>query len=308
MPVKIPDGLPAIKVLKRERISIISERDAFKQDIRPLQIAIINIMPEKCVAETQLLRLLSNSPLQVAITLLHPRSHVSKNTPPEHLVKFYGNFDDVKGLRYDGLAITGAPVGTLDFEEVTYWRELQEVMDWSNSNVYSSLHLCWGAFAGLNYHYGVPKYVLPEKMFGVFQHRVVKRRNALVNGFDDNFLVPHSRYSCLRREDLIKIDSVEILSESDVAGVYLVSAKNNRRVFVTGHPEYEELDLKTQYVRDQGKGLPISIPVNYFPDNNPSRRPLEVRWRAHANLLFGNWLNDVYQNTPFNLEDLRPIV
>ena len=277
MPVKIPDGLPAAKILEEESISLIPESRAFAQDIRPLQIAVVNIMPIKSVTETQLLRLLSNSPLQVAITLLHPRSHKSKNTAPEYLAKFYKHFDEIKNTRFDCLVITGAPVETLDFTEVDYWNELQEIMNWSLSHVYSSLHLCWGAQAGLYHHYGIPKYVLPQKMFGIYPHKVTTRRSALLHGFDDTFFVPHSRHTHVLREDILKAGHLEILSESDTASVYIVSTKDNRQVFVTGHPEYDQLTLKGEYERDRAEGIPISLPMNYFPNDDPSKLPV-VSW------------------------------
>jgi homoserine O-succinyltransferase len=307
MPVKIPDGLPAAKVLEEERISLIPESRAFVQDIRPIQVVVVNIMPIKSVAETQLLRLLSNSPLQVAITLLHPRSHQSKNTAPEYLAKFYKNFDEIKHTRFDCLVITGAPVETLDFVEVAYWSELQEIMEWSLSHVYSSLHLCWGAQAGLYHHYGVPKYALPQKVFGIYPHTITKPHSALLHGFDDVFLAPHSRHTDVLREDILKVDSLEILSESDTAGVYMVSTKDYRQVFVTGHPEYDPLTLKGEYERDRAKGLSISLPVNYFPNDDPSKSPV-VSWRGHASLLFTNWLNVVYQRAPFNLNELKSLM
>ena len=306
MPVKIPDGLPAIRILERENISVIPESRAFTQDIRPLQIAIVNIMPVKSVAETQLLRLLSGSPLQVAVTFLHPSSHTSKNTAHDHLKRFYKNFKDVRESKFDCLIITGAPVETLDFSEVVYWKELQDILDWSHSNVYSSLHICWGAQAGLYHHYGVRKYTLPKKVFGVFRHTVIEPLNPLLHGYDEVVFAPHSRHTDIQRGDILKTKSLKILCESNEAGVYIVSSKDGRQVFVTGHPEYDRLTLKTEYERDRSKGLAIDPPVNYFPENDPSRPPV-VTWRSHASLLFQNWLNTVYQNTPFDLNNLTQV-
>lgn len=307
MPVKIPDDLPAAKILQEENISVMPESRAFRQDIRPLRIAMVNIMPNKSLMETQVLRLLCNSPLQVAITFLHPRSHVSKNTAPEHLARFYKSFDEVRDDRFDCLIITGAPVGTLEFAAVTYWDELREIMDWSRSHVYSSLYLCWGAHAGLYHHYGIQKYALPRKISGVFEHRMTRPGSDLLHGFDDIFLVPHSRYAAVRREDILRTGSIEILAESERAGAYIISTRDNRQIFVTGHPEYDRLTLKEEYWRDRGKGLQILLPENYFPDDDLSRSPA-INWRSHANLLFANWLHTVYQNAPFNLDDLEPLI
>src|SRR3989344_2531776 len=250
MPVKIPDGLPAAKVLEYEGVSVMPESRAFTQDIRPLQIAILNIMPRKSVTETDLLRLLSNSPLQVAVTLLHPRSYTSKNTAPEYLARFYKNFNEVRGAKFDCLIITGATVETMEFREVAYWDELQKIMDWSLRHVYSTLYLCWGAQAGLYHHYGIPKYTLRKKMFGVFSHRITKHRDALFHGFDDCFFAPHSRHTEVRRDDILKVKSLQIVSESDTAGIYMVSANDGRQIFVTGHPEYDRLTLQEEYERD----------------------------------------------------------
>lgn len=303
MPVKMPDDLPARSVLEQENVSTISESTAFHQDIRPLQIVIANIMPQKSITETQILRLLSNSPLQIDVTFLHPESHNSKNTPPEYLRRFYKMFSDVKDQRFDGLIVTGAPIETIDFDQVGYWSELCQLMEWSKHNVYSTLHLCWGAQAGLYHHYGVPKHMLDKKMFGVFEHHVQERNSPLLHGFDDVFMVPHSRRTTTIREDVLKVPELAILAESDDAGVYLVSAQNGRQVFVSGHPEYDPLTLKTEYDRDIGKGLSIDAPRNYFPDDNPENPP-RVTWRGHANLLYSNWLNNIYQETPFDLADL----
>lgn len=300
MPVKIPDHLPARKILEQENIAVISESEAFTQDIRPLQVAIVNIMPLKIATETHLLRLLSHSPLQVAVTLLHPRSYTSTNTEPEHLSKFYKNFEDIRNDCFDCLIITGAPVETIEFNKVAYWDELQQIMEWSRTNVYSSMHLCWGAQAGLYHHYSIPKYTLPQKKFGVFPHRVVANNNALLHGFDDIFFAPHSRYTEVRGEDIRRIGALQILAESDTAGVYLIRTHNDRQIFITGHPEYDQLTLKWEYERDCAKKLGVHIPENYFPDNDPMRHP-SISWRSHASLLITNWLNLVYQKTPFDL-------
>jgi len=305
MPIIIPDNLPATKILSDENIFVMGEYRAVHQDIRELKIAILNLMPTKIVTETQILRLLGNSPLQVEIELLHPKSYRSKNTPEEHLTKFYKTFDEVKDKKFDGLIITGAPVEHLEFEEVVYWEELTEIMDWSVHNVFSTLYLCWGAQAGLYHHFGVPKYPLPKKMFGVFPHTCNRKHVKLLRGFDDVFYVPHSRHTEIRRGDIEKIPELEILAESEIAGIYIVAAKDGRHIFVSGHSEYDPLTLKSEYERDLNKGLPIEIPVNYFPGDDPTREPV-VKWRGHANLLFSNWLNYyVYQETPYNLEEIE---
>jgi len=307
MPIKIPDDLPAVDVLNSENIFVMPEDRAFHQDIRPLKIAILNLMPVKIVTETQLLRLIGNSPLQVDVVLLHPKSHVSKNTPQSHLIKFYDTFDDVKNEKFDGLIITGAPVEQLEFEQVDYWEELQAIMEWSVSNVYSTFHICWGAQAGLYYHYGIKKYPLSAKMFGIFPHTVTKKNVRLLRGFDDVFYAPHSRHTEVRAEDIEKVEDLEILSVSEEAGVYIVATKDGRQIFVTGHSEYDPHTLKDEYVRDVSKGLDIEIPKNYFPNDDPTKPPI-VNWRAHANLLFSNWLNYyVYQETPYNLDEIGKI-
>lgn len=304
MPIKIPDNLPAAEILSNENIFIMTEDRATHQDIRPLKIVILNLMPTKITTETQLLRLLGNTPIQVEIELLHPATHVSKNTSIEHLTSFYKTFDDIKHNKYDGLIITGAPVELLDFEEVSYWRELQVIMDWSLINVYSTFHICWGAQAGLYHHYGVQKYQLEEKMFGVFAHKITKFKTMILRGFDDEFYVPHSRHTEVKKADIEKVPELDIISESEYSGVYIVKALNGRQLFVTGHSEYDPLTIKAEYDRDVSKGLPINIPANYYPDDNPSRNPL-VKWRSHANLLFSNWLNYyVYQETPYDLSEL----
>ena len=305
MPIKVPDNLPAAEILTNENIFVMTEDRAAHQDIRPLRIAILNLMPTKIVTETQILRLLGNSPLQVEIELLHPRTYTSKNTPEEHMISFYRHFDEIKDEKFDGLIITGAPVEHLDFEEVTYWEELKEIMDWSAHNVFSTFFLCWAAQAGLYHLYGIHKYPLPDKKFGVFSHKVNKRNVKLLRGFDDEFYAPHSRHTEVRREDIEKVPELEILSESPEAGVYLVASKDGRQVFVSGHSEYDPLTLKGEYDRDVCRGLDITIPKNYFPDDDPAKDPL-VKWRGHANLLFANWLNYyVYQETPYDLSEIK---
>jgi homoserine O-succinyltransferase len=305
MPINIPNDLPASEILNNENIFIMHEDRATSQDIRPLRIVIFNLMPEKIVTETQLLRLLGNSPLQVDIVLLHPKTHKSKNTPEEHLLKFYCAIDDIEEEKFDGLIITGAPVELLDFEEINYWEELKKVMDWSLSHVYSTLYLCMAAQAGLYHHFCIPKYPLGKKMFGVFSHIVNKKNSRLLRGFDDEFLVPHSRHTEVRKEDIEKVSELEILSESPEAGVYIVATRDGRQIFVTGHPEYDPLTLKNEYIRDKNRGLEIEIPKHYFPDGDPGKPPI-VRWRGHANLLFSNWLNyHVYQETPYDLNELE---
>ena len=305
MPIRIPDSLPAAEVLTGENIFIMTEERAERQDIRPLSIVLLNLMPTKIATETQLLRLIGNSPLQVDVTFLHPETHKSKNTPQEHLLRFYNTFSEIRHKKFDGLIITGAPVEQMPFEEVNYWDELKEIMDWSLHNVYSTFHICWGAQAGLYHHYGVGKYPIEEKLSGVFEHSVVRHNVMLLRGFDEKFFAPHSRHTEVRREDIDKVPELQILSESDEAGVYIVSALNGRQIFVTGHSEYDPLTLRDEYVRDVGKGINPLIPRNYFPEDDPSRPPI-VRWRAHANLLYANWLNYyVYQETPFDLNALR---
>ena len=305
MPIKIPDNLPAYETLTQENIFVMSENRAIHQDIRPLKIAILNIMPTKIITETQILRLIGNSPLQVDIVLLHPRTYTSRNTPEEHLQNFYKTFDDVKNERFDGLIITGAPVEQMAFEEVDYWSELKEIMEWSRHNVFSTLFICWAAQAGLYHFYGVPKYPLTEKMFGVFEHDVMIKNIMLLRGFDDVFYAPHSRHTEIRRTDVEKIRSLEILAESGTAGLYIIKSKDDRQIFVTGHSEYDPFILKAEYDRDIAKGMDIKVPKNYYPDDDPTRQPI-VKWRSHANLLFANWLNYyVYQETPYNLDELK---
>ena len=301
MPIKIPDSLPASRILQNENIFVMTEHRAAHQDIRPLKIAILNLMPKKIETETQLLRLLSNSPLQVDIELLQTRSHVSKNTPSEHLFKFYKTFEDVRDQRFDGMIITGAPVEQMPFEQVEYWDELCEIMEWSKHSVHSTLHICWGAQAGLYYHYGINKYSLEEKLFGVFQHRLLVENHPLTRGFDEEFWVPHSRHTTVSRKELAHIPELQILTNSKQAGVHMAVSRDGRQVFVTGHSEYDRDTLANEYFRDLQKGLPIHMPENYFPQNDPSQPPT-FRWRGHANLLFCNWLNYfVYQTTPYDI-------
>jgi homoserine O-succinyltransferase len=300
MPIKIPDNLPAKEILNRENIFTMDETVAYHQDIRPLRIALLNLMPTKETTETQLLRLIGNTPLQVEFVLIHPKTHVSKNTSVEHLEMFYKTFEDIQDTKLDGMIITGAPVEQMDFEEVHYWEELQQIMEWSKRNVTSTLHICWAAQAGLYHHYGVPKYALEEKLFGVFPHTVGIPNTKLLRGFDEMFFVPQSRHTEVRREDIERHPRLEILSESDEAGVYLVASKDGKQVFATGHSEYDPCTLKWEYDRDVNKGLDIAVPKNYYPDNDPSKEPY-ITWRAHANLLFSNWLNYyVYQETPYD--------
>jgi homoserine O-succinyltransferase len=303
MPLNILDNLPAVKILENENIFVMKQTRAVHQDIRPLQILIFNLMPVKITTETQILRLLSNTPLQVEITLIYTKMHLSKNTPKEHLDAFYKTFDDISIHKYDGLIITGAPIEHLEFEEVDYWEEMVRIMDWADSHVTSTMFICWASQAGLYHHYGIPKYMRDEKLFGVFNHKVHNKTNLLLRGFDDEFLAPHSRYTEVRKEDIRKIKDLEILADSDEAGIYLVASKDLKRIFVTGHSEYDPLTLKSEYDRDIAKGINIKIPKNYYPDNDPSQVPL-VKWRSHANLLFSNWLNYcVYQVTPYVLEN-----
>ena len=305
MPVKIPDKLPATEILNSENIFVMTETRAMQQDIRPLKILILNLMPLKINTEVHLLRLLANTPLQVEVDLIHPSTHTSRNTPQEHLKVFYRTFSDVKHNKYDGMIITGAPVETLDFEEVSYWGEIKEILEWSMGNVTSTLHICWAAQAGLYYHYGVKKHHIEEKMSGVFTHTVNNPKIALVRGFDDNFLAPHSRHTEVRREEIEHIQDLEIVSESDEAGIYIVMDKKGKRIFVTGHSEYDPLTLKEEYERDLAKGMNPIVPRNYFPGDDPSKNP-NVSWRSHANLLFSNWLNYyVYQETPFDINSIK---
>ena len=302
MPIKIPNNLPAVKTLESENIFVMTETRAMTQDIRPLRILILNLMPKKIETETQFARLLGNSPLQVEMELIHTKSHQSKNVAEEHLLAFYKTFDDVKTENFDGMIITGAPVEHLEFEEVEYWQELCEIMEWSKTHVHSTFHVCWGAQAGLYYHYGIQKRSVPEKMFGVFPHRVEYKKSILFRGFDDVFMVPQSRHTTVLREDIEKVYPLRILASSEETGVYAVTTKNGRQIFITGHSEYDADTLKNEYVRDLSQGKPISIPKNYFPNDDETQPPL-VSWRSHAHLLFSNWLNYfVYQSTPYDLK------
>ena len=300
MPIKISDTLPARKVLQSENIFGMPEKKALRQDIRPLKIVLLNLMPTKITTETQLLRLLSNSPLQVEIDLMRTSRH-SKNTPEEHLLNFYSSFDELKQNKYDGMIITGAPVEHMAFEEVDYWEELCAVMEWSKSNVTSTFHICWGAQAGLHYHYGIQKYPLKEKMFGIYEHKLLKHNTRLLRGFDETFLVPHSRHTTVREEDIRAEKQLMLLSTSDIAGVYIACSRDGKQIFVTGHSEYDAETLHLEYKRDLEKGLEIQVPYHYYKDDNP-KNPPKNRWRSHAHLLYANWLNYfVYQETPYNL-------
>lgn len=301
MPVKVNNHLPTKKILEAENIFVMDESRAVTQDIRPLQIAILNLMPLKEDTELQLLRSLSNTPLQVEVTFLMTGSYIGKNTPLSHLEQFYMTYEEVKERKFDGLIITGAPVEQMEFEEVAYWEELKRVMEWSESNVTSTLHICWGAQAGLYYHYGIPKLLLPEKLSGVYRHRVLNRREPLVRGFDDEFFAPHSRYTGISKEDVVKSGVFTILAESDEAGCFILLAEGGKNIFVLGHPEYDRLTLDKEYKRDLEKGLAPAVPLNYYPEDDPLQRPL-LLWRSHANALYSNWLNYyVYQNTPYKL-------
>ena len=307
MPVKIPHDLPARQLLEDENIFVMTDRRAATQDIRPLQIVVLNLMPTKIQTETQLLRLLGNTPLQVEITLLHMISHDSKNTSAEHMAAFYQGFDQIKQRKFDGLIITGAPVENLEFMDVDYWLELAMIMDWSEQNVFSTLHICWGAQAGLFHHYGIPKISLPSKQFGIYPHYVLDRHSQIVRGFDELFYAPHSRHTANRREDILAVPSLSIVAESPEAGVFLIVSEDKRKLFVTGHPEYDRFTLKGEYDRDVGKGIKINVPRNYFPADDAKREP-QVTWRGHANLLYANWLNYyVYQATPYNLDAISNV-
>ena len=301
MPIRIPNDLPAAGTLQQENIFVMPQDRAIKQDIRPLEIVLLNLMPTKIATETQLSRLLGNTPLQVNLELMHTSSHKSKNVSQEHLLSFYKSFDELKDRKFDGMVITGAPVELMDFEDVDYWDELCKIMEWSKTHVHSTFHICWGAQAGLYYHYGIGKQKLPEKLFGVFPHRVEYKRSILLRGFDDLFWAPHSRHTTISREDIEAVPELKILASSEKAGVYAVANKGGRHIFVTGHSEYDPETLKTEYLRDKNQGLPISVPENYFPNDDDSKDPI-VRWRGHANLLFSNWLNYfVYQTTPYDI-------
>ena len=298
MPLNIPSNLPAVEALKKENIFVKDSESAANQDIRPLRIIVLNLMPLKITTETDLIRLLSNTPLQIELDLLKIKSHTSKNTPVEHMIT-------IKKQRYDGMIITGAPVENLDFSEVTYWDEIVEIFDWAKTHVTSTLYICWAAQAGLFHYYGIPKYPLDKKKFGVFKHKILDPKNPIFRGFDDLFYAPHSRHSEIRRADIEKVPSLKILSESDDAGIYIVEGRNGREFFITGHSEYAPNTLKDEYFRDKEKGLDIEIPKKYFEDDDPQKQPI-VRWRSHGNLLFTNWLNYfVYQKTPYNISRIR---
>lgn len=305
MPIRIPNDLPAVKTLNDENIFVMTETRAITQDIRPLKILILNLMPKKIETETQLSRLLGNSPLQVELELIHTKSHKSKNTPAEHLLAFYKTFDDVKHRTFDGLIITGAPVENMPFEEVEYWEELCEIMEWSKTHVHSTFHICWGAQAGLYYHFGIDKKPLDKKMFGVFKHKKDYKNSILFRGFDDEFMVPHSRHTTVDIEDIKKVPEIKILASSEEAGVYAMATAGGKQIFITGHSEYDANTLANEYFRDLYEGKPIEIPKNYFPDDNPENEPI-VTWRAHANLLYSNWLNYfVYQTTPYDIDEIK---
>lgn len=307
MPIKVADFLPAIEILNRENIFVMTETRAMTQDIRPLEIVILNLMPKKEETETQLLRVLGNTPLQINVQFIHTKSHVSKNTSKSHLETFYKTFDDIKDKRFDGMIVTGAPVETMEFEEVDYWQELCEIFEWSKTHVTSTFHICWAAQAALYYHYNIPKVPTEKKVFGVFKHHVIseKRHKILLRGFDDEFWVPHSRHTAVRAEDVARVAALEVLAASDEAGVYIITDKNERRFFITGHSEYDPLTLKQEYERDRAKGMDIDVPKNYFPCDDPTREPVAL-WRSHANLLYSNWLNYfVYQTTPYDIENIK---
>lgn len=305
MPLRLPDRLPAIELLKQENIFVMDTSRASTQDIRPLRIAILNLMPIKITTETDLIRLLSNTPLQIEVDFMKIKSHTSKNTPIEHMQAFYRDFDEMKKLKYDGLIVTGAPLEQMEYNEVKYWDELTEVFNWAHRNVTSTMFICWAAQAGLYHFYGVPKHATDKKVFGVFEHHVLEPMLPIFRGFDDTFYVPHSRHSEIRREDIEKVEGLNIVSESEDAGVHMVIARGGREIFITGHSEYSPYTLDQEYKRDLGKGLPIDMPKNYYRDDDPEKGPL-VRWRAHANLLFSNWLNYyVYQETPYNIDEIK---
>ena len=305
MPIKVPNGLPAVKTLKDENIFVMTHKRAAKQDIRPLKILLLNLMPKKIETETQFARLLGNTPLQVEMEMMYTTSHKSKNTSEEHLLAFYKTFDEIKDNKYDGMIITGAPVENMEFEEVEYWDELCKIMEWSKSHVTSTFHICWGAQAGLYYHYGIQKHPLPKKCFGVYPHKVDYKRSILFRGFDETFMVPQSRHTTVYAEEIKKVKGLKILASSKETGVYAVSTSKGKQIFVTGHSEYDKDTLKNEYLRDKEKGLEIDLPKNYFPNDDPSKEPI-VSWRAHANLLFSNWLNYfVYQTTPYDIETIE---
>ena len=304
MPIQIPNDLPATETLQQENIFVMPENRATTQDIRPLEIVLLNLMPTKVATETQFSRLLGNTPLQVRLELMHTSSYISKNVSQDHLLNFYKTFDELKDRKFDGMVITGAPVEHMAFEDVDYWQELCQIMEWSKTNVHSTLHICWGAQAGLYYHYGVPKQEVPKKMFGVFPHTADYKRSILLRGFDDVFWVPHSRHTTVLREDIEAVPDLKILASSEETGVYAVTNKGGRQIFITGHSEYDADTLEKEYLRDKNQGLPIVVPANYYPNNDDTKPPI-VRWRGHANLLFSNWLNYfVYQTTPYDIMEI----
>ncbi len=305
MPIKIPNQLPAVKTLTEENIFVMTETRAITQDIRPLKLLLLNLMPTKIDTETQFSRLLGNTPLQIELELIHTKTHKSKNTSEEHLLAFYKTFDDIREYNFDGMIITGAPVEQMDFEEVEYWQELCEIMEWSKTHVQSTMHICWGAQAGLYYHFGIGKQALPEKLFGVFEHKVDRKSSILFRGFDDVFMAPHSRHTTISRADIKAEPRLKLLASSEKAGVYAMATDGGRQVFITGHSEYDADTLKKEYLRDKNAGLPISVPENYFP-NDDDTLPPRVTWRSHANLLFSNWLNYfVYQATPYDITQIK---
>jgi len=304
VPIKIPNELPASQVLKSENIFVMHEARAISQDIRPLKILMLNLMPKKIETETQISRLISNTPLQIELELICTATHEAKNTPEDHMISFYKTFKDVKENRYDGMIITGAPIEFMEYEEVDYWPELAEIMEWSKTHVHSTLHICWGAQAGLYYHFGIQKRVLPEKMFGVFPHKVDYKKSILFRGFDDVFMVPHSRHTTVYREDVEKHPEIKILSSSEIAGLYACMTKRGRQVFIMGHSEYDARTLEAEYQRDKNAGKPISVPKNYYPNDDDTKAPM-VTWRSSGNLLYANWINYiVYQGTPYDLEEI----
>jgi homoserine O-succinyltransferase len=307
MPIRIPNDLPAAETLQQENIFVMQQNRALTQDIRPLEIVLLNLMPTKITTETQLSRLLGNTPLQVNLELMHTTTHQSKNTSQEHMLSFYKSFDELKDRKFDGMVITGAPVEKMAFEDVDYWQELCQIMEWSKTHVHSTFHICWGAQAGLYYHYGVDKVDLPQKMFGVFPHTADYKRSILLRGFDDVFWVPHSRHTTVLREDIEKVPELKILASSEESGVYAIATKGGKQIFITGHSEYDPLTLESEYLRDKNLGLPIAVPENYYPNDDDTKPPI-VRWRAHANLLFSNWLNYfVYQTTPYDIMSIGEI-
>ena len=307
MPIKIPNQLPATQVLESENIFVMTEHRAMTQDIRPLQVLLLNLMPTKIATETQLARLLSNTPLQVELELMQTSTYVGRNTSPEHMLKFYTDFDHVRDRYFDGMVITGAPVEKLPFEAVEYWDELCAIMEWSKTHVHSTFHICWAAQAALFYHYGIPKYDLPEKLSGIYPHRVVRRSSMLMRGFDEVFYAPHSRNTTVLLEDVLACEKLKVLAASEKAGLYAAATEGGRQIFITGHSEYDADTLKNEYLRDLKQGLNPRVPEHYFPDDDPTRPPL-VNWRSHANLLYMNWLNYfVYQSTPYDIETIEPL-